>query len=157
MESYKPQSTTTQVALELLHSRIPSFPGKLPVAQVEFVALQVLQLLKASDRVRNSLLHDSNAEEVPIASRWVRFLSTRLCDSPEFCDRSANNEIIQISYLSCKTPRNPSHGKPPSTPMDFPGSQDSAGYTVFHAVVPRSSDKTKRRGDDVDHGTIWLS
>ena len=35
--------------------------------------------------------------------------------------------------------------------------QDSAGYTVFHAVVPRSSDNTKRRGDDVDNGTIWLS
>ena len=32
-------------------------------AQVEYVALQVLQLLKASERVRNSLLYDSNAEE----------------------------------------------------------------------------------------------
>ena len=93
------------MALEHLHSKIPSFPGKLPVGQVEFVALQVLQLLKASDRVRNSLLHDSNAEEVPIASCWVGFFSTRLCDSPEFCDRSANNEIIQISYLSCKNPK----------------------------------------------------
>ena len=150
------------MALEHLHSKIPSFPGKLPVGQVEFVALQVLQLLKASDRVRNSLLHDSNAEEVPIASCWVGFFSTRLCDSPEFCDRSANNEIIQISYLSCKNPKKSitwktsihADGFPPST---WSPCQDSAGYTVFHAVVPRSSDKTKRRGDDVDHGTIWLS
>ena len=46
--------------------KLPSFQLQLLVVQVEFVALQVLQLLKASDRVRNSLLHDSNAEEVPI-------------------------------------------------------------------------------------------
>lgn len=32
-------------------------------SQVELVALQVLQLLKASERLRNSLLHDSNADE----------------------------------------------------------------------------------------------
>ena len=37
--------------------------------KVELVALRVLQLLKASDRLRNSLLYDSNAEEA--RSLWM--------------------------------------------------------------------------------------
>ena len=43
-----------------MYTELASTPS---LAQVEYVALQVLQLLKASERVRNSLLYDSNAEE----------------------------------------------------------------------------------------------
>ena len=71
--------------------KLPSFQLQLLVVQVEFVALQVLQLLKASDRVRNSLLHDSNAEEVPIVFHLAGpvmggkdFFFEKLSDSPTF-------------------------------------------------------------------------
>eukprot|EP00434_Breviolum_minutum_P020790 symbB.v1.2.018338.t1/scaffold1459.1/size118272/2 len=72
--------------------------------KVEFVALQVLQLLKASDRVRNSLLHDSNAEEdsagYTVFHAVVEFLKSFCECEPHYRALFVKKEVFEF-LVSC--------------------------------------------------------
>ncbi|CAJ1399516.1 unnamed protein product [Effrenium voratum] len=72
--------------------------------KVELVALQVLQLLKASERLRNSLLHDSNADEdtpgYTIFHAVVEFLKSFCESEPHYRALFVKKEVFEF-LVSC--------------------------------------------------------